>query len=39
MKIVYLIPAVFLMLSMLILYLIIGYNFIRKNKGDKNGDN
>jgi hypothetical protein len=39
MKIAYLIPAVFIMLSAFIIYLTVGYSFIRKNKEKKDGDN
>ncbi len=39
MKIVYIIPAVFLMLSAFIIYLTVGLSFIKKNKGDKDGNN
>ncbi len=39
MKIVYIIPAVFVMLSMLILYLTVGITFIKKSRGDNDGDN
>lgn len=39
MKIVYLIPAVMLMLSAFIIYLVIGYKFLTKNKEEKNGNN
>ncbi len=39
MKIVYIIPAVFIMLSMLILYLTVGISFIKSSRGKKNGDN
>ncbi|RMA97720.1 hypothetical protein [Hydrogenothermus marinus] len=40
MKIIYLIPATFIMLSMFILYLVVGYKFLTKNKEDrKDGNN
>ncbi len=39
MKIVYLIPAVFIMLSAFIIYLTVGYSFLKKNKEKKDGDN
>ena len=39
MDILSLIPTIFIMFSMLVLYLIIGIKFLKKHKEEKNGNN
>ena len=39
MEILYILLVVLIMVSMTALYFFVGYRFLRKNRGGKNGDN
>ena len=39
MEIIYISLVILIMVSMTALYFIVGYRFLKKNRGGKNGDN